>query len=382
MTNNNKENKRELSAGERAVRGIGGTMLGTIAAGVPTNLGSLYSMNKAIGFNGEFSYGKDTTKADLRKMDRLAKNHGYVRTKVAPNIPDEAIGTWYNPKTGKNIHLSGRQQGLFEGGPHFQPGTGSFDDLMKGSANDPMGTLKKMYAQAGGKDGIIRMGNTRTSRSTPIMAHELGHAMQGKKMLRMNMVGKPLAMLGTVGVLGSNILEAGADPETTDKVQKGFAAAGTLGGLGLAASEAHASWLGSKGLRPKLRLKSFAGLPSYLGLAAAPAAAYYANKKWRNMVAPEKTASVIGDGNYVLVPKSQTLAMLDSCSEKIATRTGKVNADVAKYLEDKTPLDMGDHIEKAETIARKIHVPNPNSSKSATNETYKAINKLRKSGDA
>lgn len=378
----------DLSLHQRIARNVGGTLASAGGTLAPVILGSTYSVRALTGgrrtSSTDWLTGKVKThpsNIDAKKMDRVARKHNYERVHLTDDTPYEVIERWRNPKNGKTINLSVHHDPLVNIGPHFQAGKTSYGDYIYDLNTRPWKAWKDMWNNAG-KDGIIRLGDTTKLRGTPTIAHEFGHALQGKKMIRMNLAGRPAAMLGAAGVIGSNSLGAVADPETVDKVQKGFAAAGTLGGLGLVASEAHASWLGSKGLRKNVRLRSFAGLPSYLGLAAAPAAAYYANKKWRDVVTSEKTASAMAGTNYYLAPQSHTLANLDTSFEKVAIRRGKINADIAKYLVDKTPLDLGEHIERAETIADRIRVPNPNTSKSAINKLYKTINKLRNSGDA
>jgi hypothetical protein len=108
--------------------------------------------------------------------------------------------------------------------------------------------------------------------SPGVLAHELGHAEGGKALLKLNRFGK-LGMLGAPMALFS--------PD--EDVARAGAIGGTALMAGTLASEADASRRGYQMLRGlgagrRGALKAFAGLPTYLLAAGAPAGAYLGKK--------------------------------------------------------------------------------------------------------
>lgn len=265
---------KEYNQVEGVGRGLLGIPAGILGSAIPVTVSNIYATNTLLG--GE-RVPKNTRKSDRAMMSQIAKNHGY--TYAGKGV--EGGTKWHNPTTGRTMHLSNNKQSIFAGGPHYMPGTKSQEQMQNRwksmTSKEIAKDIRDFHKQ---KEGVIRLGDTTKLRNTPVLAHEMGHHLQGKNWMRVNTFGKIPNRLAPVGMILTNLAEAsGADPDTVDTVSKGIAGVGTLGGgLATAASEAHASWLGSKKLPFKSRLKAFVGVPTYLGHAMAPAAFYYGSK--------------------------------------------------------------------------------------------------------
>jgi len=114
----------------------------------------------------------------------------------------------------------------------------------------------------------ISMGKGKLSKGPGILAHEIGHARGGSKLIAGNIIGKQLLALSLLGAAFGN-----------DTVSGGSAIAGTAAAIPVLASEIDASRrgaeilkrIGTKGMR---RFTPYAGVPTYLGMAAMPYGAY------------------------------------------------------------------------------------------------------------
>lgn len=113
-----------------------------------------------------------------------------------------------------------------------------------------------------------------------VAAHELGHTMQGKTNLKINGYGKLINAGSILPTLTAAAL-SDRDGDALDTIGRTGAIVGTLGGLGTAASEIHASYKGSKFLKKGWRnkIRAYQGVPTYLAAAATPGLTYLAANK-------------------------------------------------------------------------------------------------------
>ena len=209
-----------------------------------------------------------------KTLDDMTSPFGYKRTTNAEfgeNVWEDVTGKGRDP-----IHFDPRNTKSFaQKGPHVLP--------KPVDANNPFGKWTR----------TIHLGDAPELRKPHILAHELGHAMQGKGKLLAYGPGAIATGVGTLGLLASGVMRDRENSDTYDKVDAGMATLGTLGGLTVTGIEADASWRGSKVLadaptrwgRIKQRAQAFRGVPTYASLAAIPGAMYFAGKKLREATA-------------------------------------------------------------------------------------------------
>lgn len=223
--------------------------------------------------------GKDAIVSDkereslIKTMDEFAGKMGYKR--------DPADVPWGGPWT--DVSGKGRDPIWFDPRmTHSMESGGPKMEFDLAAAIDPSEKLHRH----------IRLGDSPHLRQRHILAHELGHAMQGRGKLIAYMPSAALLGTGISGLGVTGIIRDSHNSDALDKVDAGLAALGTAGGLTLTGIEADASWRGSKVLadaptrwgRIKQRAQAFRGVPSYAALSAVPAAMYFTGKALRNRI--------------------------------------------------------------------------------------------------
>lgn len=220
-------------------------------------------------FGEDAEVSKKERKTLLKTMDEFAGKMGYKRNfKGGPWEDVSGKGRdpiWFDPDMTHSMN---------RGGPKMQP---SPDDI-----NEPFKKWNRW----------IHLGDSPHLRQRHILAHELGHAMQGKGKLLAYGPGLIATGAGVLGLGATGLLRDDNTSDTLDKVDAGLAALGTAGGLTVTGIEADASWRGSKVLadaptrwgRIKQRAQAFRGVPSYAALAAIPGAMYLTGKALRNRI--------------------------------------------------------------------------------------------------
>ena len=219
--------------------------------------------------------GKDAIVSDkereslIKTMDEFAGKMGYKR--------DYADGPW------KDVSGKGRDSIWFD--PRMTHSMERGGPKMEYHPEDVMEPFKKWHRN-------IHLGDSPHLRQRHILAHELGHAMQGKGKLLAYGPSAALLGIGVSGLGATGLVRDSHNSDTVDKVDAGLATLGTAGGLTLTGIEADASWRGSKVLadaptrwgRIKQRAQAFRGVPSYAALSAVPAAMYFTGKALRNRI--------------------------------------------------------------------------------------------------
>jgi hypothetical protein len=144
---------------------------------------------------------------------------------------------------------------------------------MRRSAADIVRNSPAFYTPANPGIGISKptIGHIWRMKNPGVLAHELGHHMGGKWLMRGNQIGRPALGLGTAGALLSN----------NEDNSRNSAIAGTVGSMPMLASEFDASRRGAKLMR-QMKLKggrsAFIGLPTYMLASSAPLLAHYGKK--------------------------------------------------------------------------------------------------------
>lgn len=144
---------------------------------------------------------------------------------------------------------------------------------MRRSAADSVRNSPAFYTPANPGIGISKptIGHSWRVKNPGVLAHEIGHHMGGKWLMRGNQIGRPAIGLGTAGALLSN----------NEDNSRNSAIAGTVGSVPMLASEFDASRRGAKLMR-QMKLKggrsAFIGLPTYMLASSAPMLAHYGKK--------------------------------------------------------------------------------------------------------
>lgn len=144
---------------------------------------------------------------------------------------------------------------------------------MRRSAADSVRNSPAFYTPANPGIGISKptIGHSWRVKNPGVLAHEIGHHMGGKWLMRGNVIGRPSIGLGTAGALLSN----------NEDNSRNAAIAGTVGSVPMLASEFDASRRGAKLMR-QMKLKggrsAFIGLPTYMLASSAPMLAHYGKK--------------------------------------------------------------------------------------------------------
>lgn len=144
---------------------------------------------------------------------------------------------------------------------------------MRRSAADSVRNTPAFYTPANPGMGISKptIGHSPRMSNPGVLAHEIGHHMGGKWLMRGNQIGRPALGLGTAAALLSN----------NEDNSRNSAIAGTAGAVPMLASEFDASRRGAKLMR-QMKLKggrsAFVGLPTYMLASSAPMLAHYGKK--------------------------------------------------------------------------------------------------------
>lgn len=258
---------------------LAGNMAGAAAGSIAP-----LAYSQAAGFKPFAKYrGRQTTPVinrQVQEMSDLLRTRGFKRQGTIKNDTGYDVPSFSSPKYKQNIVFDPNHSSVDHFGPNMQP-------EMRIQRKTPR-SLPKIELDYNTRN--IHMGRGSSYGSTGVLAHELGHGLQGKRTIKANMHGKNVMNLGAAGagILGSLRSNDPNTQKTYDRIGSTVAGVGTLGGLTTAATEFDASLKGYKMMRDagkfkglkgmhriSNRLSPFRGVPTYLMAAAAPAATYY-----------------------------------------------------------------------------------------------------------
>jgi hypothetical protein len=259
-TMKNKTQGRKLDEGSFISGLVAGTGLTTI---VPMTYAQKLGILKKQDL--DLNIPKEVIGAHNSNARRMLSTKGFVED--VRNIP--GIGTdkaFYNPSKNRTVYLDFKNNFLFrKSGPHMQPSPADLNTRM------------------------VRVGKGVYS-SPEILSHELGHSLQSTPLLAAYGAGRILNGLSIPVLAGVGSIRY-RDPEKQNKIDryaKYGVGIGTLAGLLNVGVELDASYKGYKMLRDSglmtpdaplsKKLAPFVGIPTYLAVAAAPAAAYYGSR--------------------------------------------------------------------------------------------------------
>lgn len=223
-----------------------------------------------------------------KEMEELLATRGFHRV-GSYDVGKGTATRFRSPKYKQQVIYDPNNPSIAMGGPNMSPYVKQKRVLKINPLTGKMARMPEGNPEFNWDRRMVHVGKGSLGK-TSILAHELGHSLQSKATLKANILGKKLVgptgfIAGAAGSLRSD------DPEIQkrmDRVGMSAAGIGALGGLTTAATEFDASlkgykmmrdagkFKGLKGLRGiSKRLSPFGGVPSYLAVSAAPAAAYY-----------------------------------------------------------------------------------------------------------
>lgn len=331
-----------------------GAALGTLASGQAISATAI--MRKGLlgqevydTLNTEDKQLKQKIENSKKTIDDLLSNAGYKKT-VSPGNE-----TLFSNDKGHTIQVanpllstSKEKRRLAQRGPHAIANKNFLPKF-----------LQEAYAKEGLSFDHTRVVIPPTPKGTydlGVAAHEIGHAISINKKspihkLYLKSFGAmpvQLASLGTSVIAGSSFI---GDKNIEDKVDKGAAGIATAMSLPTLAGELEASYRGSKLLKGKglkARLAPFGGIPSYLGLSLAPAAAYAAKKLVSND--KEKTAAFDFDDSTKKDAAVASNAVLGSIPGYVMGR------QVKNIIKDRIKEDIAIHTDTKNTIEKLINL--------------------------
>lgn len=264
--NSNTDNKNKIQGRKKL---DGGSFISGLTAG--TGFTSIVPMTYAqkAGIlkrkDLDLNIPEEVIDAHNSNARRMLSTRGFVEdTRNIPGIgADNAL---YNPNMNRTVYLDFKNNFLFRrAGPHMQPSPTDLNTRM------------------------VRVGKGVYS-SPEILSHELGHSLQSTPLLAAYGAGRILNGLSVPILAGVGSIRC-KDPEKQNKIDryaKYGVGIGTLAGLLNVGVELDASYKGYKMLRDSglmtpdaplsKKLGPFVGIPTYLAVAAAPAAAYYGSR--------------------------------------------------------------------------------------------------------
>lgn len=270
--NKNRQESKEQGQGKKNYSASGKHFAAGLAAGLSMGQGIpvAYAASKGLLPTGDLSITdvpKEVQKQHVNLANAMLKTRGYTKTPDPIGLEDVyPMYSFSSPDQKRHILLDyAANSNMAKYGPHMEPFGEDFS---------------RRFVRVGkGKFG-----------TKGVLSHELGHALQSKGILTAYGITTP-ATIASIPILAAVGAYRSKDPEKQkklDRYAKYGVGAATLGGLFTAGVEANASYKGYKMLRNsgilkadsplKEKLEPFVGLPTYLALAAAPAAAYYGSR--------------------------------------------------------------------------------------------------------